>query len=93
MLTKVQAWQPPSSDHAGFKDFMIEQLTKSIEFDCDLSYHTDNPPQLLTGEQYLGSKIAKSLKSIAYHKKEQLAEEERTEGRNRWIKQLRESLL
>ena len=42
MLKQVRKWVPPSKDHEGLKSFMIEQLTKSIEFDC---LHTPTMPQ------------------------------------------------
>lgn len=34
MLDRVKAWEPPTTDHEELAQFMIEQLQKSIEFDC-----------------------------------------------------------
>jgi len=31
MLSKVKAWQPPSPDHEGLKNFMIQQIKESIK--------------------------------------------------------------
>ena len=94
MLVLVEAWQPPSCEHTEFKDFMISQITESIKFDCDVSYYMRNllKLQLLTGEQYLEKKIAQSLKDILYHQEEYANEVRRVDNRNRWIKQLKESL-
>lgn len=51
MLSMVKAWQPPTPDHAGLKEFMSEQINSSIEFDCDNDYYHKNIPRLLTGEE------------------------------------------
>ena len=34
MLAAVRAWVPPTSEHVGLRDFMVEQLESSIQFDC-----------------------------------------------------------
>lgn len=31
MLARVREWNPPTPDHVGFKDFMIEQIESSIK--------------------------------------------------------------
>ena len=92
MLEKVEAWQPPSADHDGFKKFMVEQITSSIGFDCDNSYYRNQAHTKLTGADWLAQEEAKARKDIAYHESENAKEVERTEGRNRWIKELRDSL-
>lgn len=93
MLSKVKAWQPPTPDHQGLKDFMIQQIESSIDFDCDTEWYIKNySPVLLTGEQWLTDKIAKALKDLDYHTKENQKEIERAEGRTAWIKALRDSL-
>jgi hypothetical protein len=92
MLAEVQAWQPPTPDHDGMKAFMVEQLTGSIDFDCDNSYYRDNAPKRWNGPDWLEKKIAAARHDIDYHHKEHGKEVERTESRNIWIKQLRESL-
>lgn len=92
MLEKVKAWQPPSSDHTHFKNFMTEQITGSIKFDCSNSYYLDNTPKLLTGEAWLEKETKQSLRDIDYYTKEHEKEVERVNGRNTWIKQLKDSL-
>ena len=93
MLRQVKAWQPPSTEHIEFKNFMISQIEQSIRFDCSNSYYIDNPPQLLTGRKWLEKNIATALKDIDYHTNEYIKEVERANNRNLWLKQLRESLL
>lgn len=92
MLAKVEAWQSPSADHDGLKKFMVEQITMSIDFDCDNRYYRDQKPTKLTGAEWRAQEEAKARKDIAYHKTENAEEIERTEARNTWLRQLRESL-
>ena len=39
MLDKVKEWTPPTDEHVAFKEFMIQQLTDSIQYDCNTSYY------------------------------------------------------
>lgn len=92
MLEKVEAWQVPSADHDGLKTFMAEQITSSIGFDYDNRYYRDQKHTKLTGAEWLAQEEAKARKDIAYHEAENAKEIERTEARNTWLRQLRESL-
>lgn len=94
MLEKAKAWQPPSGDHAGLKDFMCEQLTETIRFDGHCSYSEDELGSLekLTRATFMASKICEAERDIEYHEKELAEETERTRKRNEWVKQLRDSL-
>jgi hypothetical protein len=91
ILMEVENWNPPTEDHIGLKKFAIEQLTESMEHDCAISYYSV-PTQKLTGKEWLDEKIENCNWEIEYHKKGQKEENERVAGRNKWIKQLRESL-
>lgn len=90
MRAKVLAWSPPSPDHVGLRDFMVEQLQKSIEFDCGGTY--DIAPGRLTPSEWKALRKADAERDIAYHTKARAEAIERTEGQNRWVAQLRESL-
>lgn len=92
MLADVRAWQPPTPDHEGMKKFMVEQITGSIDFDCDNGYYRENAPKRLNGSEWLKKKIAAARHDIDYHRKEHDKEVERTESRNAWLKALRDSL-
>jgi hypothetical protein len=89
MLEKVKAWVPPSSDHYGMKDFMLEQLQSSLKFDC-VGY--DNPPEPMIGSAWLTEEKRRAQRDIDYGTEQRAEEIERVESRNRWLTQLRESL-
>lgn len=90
MLEKVSAWEPPTSEHVEMKRFMVEQLTKSIDFDCQPSdYRADAVPP---ADEWLKTRIERleeNVKSWASFYAQEVA---RTEGRNQWVSDLRNSL-
>ena len=92
MLRKVKQWQPPTSDFIKFKEFMVSQIEDSIKHDGMEDYYIENPIKKLTGEEWLAEKRKKALRDIDYHTKEYNAEIKRTNQRNKWIKDLRDSL-
>jgi len=92
MLASVKEWQPPTPDHKGLKSFMVEQISESIEHDCSNSYYLDNPPKMLSGEEWLSKKISAALRNINYYETENQKEVERANGRTLWVQQLKKSL-
>ena len=90
MLEKVNAWTPPTTDHDGLKEFMIEQLSSSIEFDCRDSY--DKKPSPKGVADWYADAIASANNAIAYHAKAQAEEVERAQKRTNWVTDLRASL-
>jgi len=92
MLDKVNDWTPPTSEHIGLKKFMVDQLVRSVEFDCDEKYYLKNKPTQKTGEEWFASELEEVTRSIQYHRKEYVEEVSRTEARNNWIASLRRSL-
>jgi hypothetical protein len=91
VLSEVKKWVPPTDEHIHLKEFAIEQLTGSINFDCNTSY-LDKPCVKLSPRIWLDNKVAQAIENIEYHKKNQEEENERASGRTEWIKQLRNSL-
>lgn len=89
MLKQVKAYEPPSPDHVGLKEFMAEQLQSSIKFDT--SYHGERP-KLKTPEEWRKATIKSATWSVNYHTEELAKEIERCQGRTKWVKQLKESL-
>lgn len=92
MLWQVQTWEPPTDDHVRFKEFMIEQLKSSIDFDCHPG--SDVYPGRLPDriEDWYAERLKSLRWSVEYHRKALAEEIERTEDRNRWVGALRESL-
>jgi hypothetical protein len=88
MLAKVNAWIPPTKEHEGLKKFMIEQITSSIEYDI---YDWEKPKKI-TSKKLKNNTYQSILHNITYHSKAYSEEIERTDGRNIWIEQLRNSL-
>jgi len=88
MLVQVENWNPPSSDHIELKNFMISQIRESIKFDC---YEPDMPAPK-TGETWAVEKLESIVWDIEYYTKENEEEIERINGRNKWVRQLRESI-
>lgn len=89
MLAKVQAWVPPSPEHIKFKEFMMSQLQESINFDCH--DYTDTPARKAWAT-WKAKALEDAAHMLAYYEKSAAEEIERTNGRNLWIKQLRDSL-
>ena len=93
MLAQVMEWIPPSPDHSELKKFMFEQIRDSIECDCDYySKMKDQCPVKLSSMEWKTQKIEKINHDLIYYNEELQQELERTEQRNLWIRQLRNSL-
>lgn len=92
LLEKVEAWEPPTANHVGLKEFMAGQLVESIEFDCDVSSYEKMVITKKTGDEWRAEKIDKIKKEIEYSKKKHAEELKRTESRNKWLSDLRNSL-
>lgn len=90
MIAKVEAWKP-HEDVIGLKNFMLEQLRRSLDFDCNDRYEL-KPPIRLTAEQWRQKQLEKASRDLAYHEKERAAEIHRVEDRNRYLDALRASL-
>jgi hypothetical protein len=89
MLSKVRAWVPPTPDHRGLKDFMIEQIESSMKFDCHLDRET---PAELTAEAWYAEETRSAQWDVNYHKEHGEKERERCRERTQWVRQLRASL-
>lgn len=92
MLEQVKAWNPPTPDHIGFKDFMSKQITESIEWDCSKDYYRNQQPVRLSGEDWKATQLETLMSSLVSYEKNLAEEIERTNSRNAWIKALRNSL-
>lgn len=91
MLEEVEDWEPPTERHRDLKEFMLDQLRKTIDFDGrPLSPSTWMPPAV--GEEWRSAEIQIALRDIAYHSKEWANDQERATDATEWIRKLRDSL-
>jgi len=88
MLKKVAAWIPPTPEHQGLKDFMKEQIRSSISFDI----YPPTQPKQMSAQQYRESTLACILNDIKYHANGYKEEVEKVSQRNKWVKDLRDSI-
>lgn len=93
IIAKADAWTPPSPDHVGMKTFMLSQLRESIKFDCGGDYwQRELVKPVRPFAEWKADKLASLTRTLANAAEALAEEEQRVAGRNRWIKQLRESL-
>ena len=90
MLEKVRAWELPSEGHEPLREFMVTQLIDSIKFDCDSTM--DQYPQAMIGIHWHRARIASVERDIEDTKSSIEKSISVTEEKNKWLRQLRESL-
>ncbi|AKF13648.1 hypothetical protein PHIN3_385 [Sinorhizobium phage phiN3] len=88
MIAKVEAWQGAPE---GIKEFMLQQLNSSIEFDCHRD-PSDDVPTVWTAERWLAYEIEDLQDDIKRYTRYRNEEVERVAARNEWLRQLHESL-
>lgn len=89
MIAAVDAWVPPTKDHVGLKEFMLDQIRISMPHNDEDFYKF---PVKIDGPCWRAKQIDKILSDIAYHEKGHSSECEQVRVQNLWIKNLRESL-
>jgi hypothetical protein len=89
MRSRVADWRPPTEEHVGMKEFMLEQIDSTIRFD-GTAYTQEVERQ--TGELWRAEQVSRLLRSIQNYTVEQAKEEERVRERNKWLVDLRRSL-
>ena len=91
MTAQVQAWNPPTADHRGLKDFMLQQISISkngVDYiQSSLAEATAKP-----ATAYYVAAVSDAARSIKYHTEENANEIERVAGRSEWVQQLRASI-
>ena len=99
MLAQIQEWKPPTTEHNGFKDFMIEQINSTIKYDGDPTYYKKSLNKLekelekdMSAAELREEKMADVENSIARYKKSHEEEIEGCTSANKWIKDLYGSL-
>lgn len=93
MLAKVQEWTSPTADHKRMKEFMADQLTESIKFDCGTYYSEQIARLQATPLKTIVDEHIESLRhSVEYHTKEYIEELDRINKSNTWKVELVKSL-
>jgi len=92
MLQQAKNWQPPTPDHLNFKNFMIEQISSSMDFDCNAHYYYENKPVLETPKKYREEHIKGCEHDIKYHSEHYQKEVEGCAKRTKWIQDLKRAL-
>jgi hypothetical protein len=95
MVKQVLAYKAPDTErHKAHKDYMLDQLKKTIEQDTDTSYYNDRLAELrpLTGRQWKKKAIVDAKHDIEYHSKEAAKDAERLKDDVDFIAGLRTAL-
>lgn len=91
MVAQVLAWNPPTKDHQGLKDFMLQQLSISKNgldyIQTSLTKATEKP-----ATAYYVAAVSEAAGNIKYYTEENAKEIERANGRTEWVQQLRASI-
>lgn len=82
---QVAAWVPPTSDHRGLKDFMIQQISVSVPND----YIEAEIPSY---EEWIEERVRGLEQSLQYHQKQWEKEVKMTKEADKWLDALRESV-
>jgi hypothetical protein len=91
ILKDVRKWQPPTSEHTGIKDFMIDQIEKTIDFDCKTKYNDEALAEIelelltLNASEIRKNMIAKVKKDFEYNTKNYNEDVERCDKSNQWV--------
>ena len=91
MARQVKAWKPPTPDHNGLKEFMLDQIKISMN-DLSYSHQYLKEAEERSPMSYYVTAVSRAAWNINYHTKEHQKELKRTEDRTEWVKQLRMSL-
>jgi hypothetical protein len=99
ILKDVRKWQPPTSEHIGIKDFMIDQIEKTIDFDCKTKYHDNALVEIdlelltLNASKIRENMVAKAKKDFEYNTKNYNEDVERCNNSNQWVSDFTASLV
>jgi hypothetical protein len=98
MLVSALKYTPPTNEHIGIRDFMVNQLQETIKFDGNYEYYEEKIEELqkdllnIDAEKIYQEEIDDILKSIDYHKVEYEKELKRVEESNKWVTDFLNSL-
>ena len=93
-IKEAQDWNPPTPEHEGLKEFMIEQLTESMQFDCSYAHYESDLKKLnkMTYDDYFEQQKQHHKWFIKYHTEYLEKDLNNIRQRNKWIQDLYNSL-
>jgi len=91
MAQNVIAWNPPTKDHQGLKEFMLQQLDISRN-DLDYMHSQLEQAKERPALTYYITAVSDAAHAIEYHTKENAKEIEIANTRSEWVRLLRLSL-
>ena len=94
MIKSAENWNPPTKEHVRFKEFMLEQLNSSLEFDCHPEYHEQELEKLkkFTYQAYCKMLKDDAARDARYYKEQITKEKTSVEKANKWLTDLFKSL-
>jgi hypothetical protein len=99
IMESAKSWVPPTEDHEGIRDYMIDQLKITIQADGDSSYHVEEiirtKKELEEGidpKVYREERIKEIEDRISYYEGEVQKELERCKKSNDWMDKFLESI-
>ena len=99
IMESAKSWVPPTEDHEGVRDYMIDQLEITIKADGDPSYHVNKIVQAkkeleegIDPKVYREERIKEIEDRISYYEGEVQKELERCKQSNDWMDKFLESI-
>lgn len=98
MQSKIAEWTPPTQEHLKFGEFMLQQITSSLQFDGDSKYYRNELFQIekqikkIKADVCRKEMIQRAEHDIAYHTRELEEEIKRCKDANKWADELIKSL-
>lgn len=90
MLDRAKAWEPPTAEHEGLQQLMVEQLEQSLQFDTD--HRPPALPPLSPVAEYREQELALAHAEIEDAERELEREISRCEDRTAWVQALKSSV-
>lgn len=94
MLAQVHAWNPPTPDHVELKKFMVQQITESINFDCNTSYALERITSLSqkNPSTYFQTALESAREDVKFYTEQYEKHMKAVLESNQWITELYKSL-
>lgn len=92
MIVQVEAWEPPTSQHEGLKEFMLKQLRESLEHDTGTYNRYVKRPGPKDWQVFRDAKLARARSNVAYYEEQLAKEQARNTYCKHWITSLDETV-